>query len=73
MSWLGNKISTVKEVFNPAADVEEVVEEVKKEKPDLKNMTKKQLESHGRSLGIELDRRQKKAKLIARLEEAIAS
>ena len=36
-------------------------------------MTKKQLESYGRSLGIELDRRQKKAKLIARLEEAIAS
>ena len=66
-------ISTVKEVFNPPAVVEEVVEEVKKEKPDLKNMTKKQLESYGRSLGIELDRRQKKAKLIARLEEAIAS
>ena len=72
MSWLGNMISTVKEVFNPPAVVEEVVEEVKKEKPDLKNMTKKQLESYGRSLGIELDRRQKKAKLIARLEEAIA-
>ena len=68
MSWLGNMISTVKEVFNPPAVVEEVVEEVKKE-----NMTKKQLESYGRSLGIELDRRQKKAKLIARLEEAIAS
>ena len=36
-------------------------------------MTKKQLESYGRELGVELDRRHNKAKLIARLEEAVAN
>ena len=35
---------------------------------DLQSMTKRQLETYGRTLGIELDRRQNKAKLIARLE-----
>jgi len=44
---------------------EETVVEVK---VNLRAMTKKQLEEHGRSLGIELDRRQTKKKLIATLE-----
>ncbi len=37
-------------------------------KPYLQGMTKKQLEEHGRSLGIELDRRHTKKKLIAQIE-----
>ncbi len=35
---------------------------------DLNVMTKKQLEEYGRGLGIELDRRHTKKKLIATLE-----
>lgn len=35
---------------------------------DLKAMTKIQLEDYGRSLGVELDRRLSKKKLIAKLE-----
>ena len=38
------------------------------EKVDLSKKTKKQLEEYGRSLGIELDRRHSKKKLIETLE-----
>ena len=38
------------------------------EKVDLNKKTKKQLEEYGRSLGIELDRRHTKKKLIETLE-----
>ena len=38
------------------------------EKVDLSKKTKKQLEEYGRSLGIELDRRHTKKKLIETLE-----
>ena len=37
-------------------------------KPYLQGMTKKQLEEYGRTLGVELDRRHSKKKLIAKLE-----
>ena len=37
---------------------------------DLEGMTKVQLEEHGRTLGIELDRRKKKSDLIAEIETA---
>ena len=47
-------------------------EEVKKETIDLSKLTKLQLEAKGRELGIELDRRQLKAKLVAQLEAEIA-
>ena len=39
------------------------------EKVDLSKKTKKQLEEYGRSLGIELDRRHTKKKLIETLEK----
>ena len=60
MSWIGNIINLIFE--KPV--------EVKEEKPkvDLRAMTKRQLETYGRTLGIELDRRHNKKKLIARLE-----
>tara|TARA_R100000458_G_C8250031_1_gene227171 strand:+ start:1030 stop:1383 length:354 start_codon:yes stop_codon:yes gene_type:complete len=48
-------------------------EEVPTEEPetvDLHSMTKVQLEEHGRTIGIELDRRKKKATLIQEIEAA---
>ena len=38
--------------------------------PDLKGMTKEELEQYGRTIGIELDRRKKKETLIQELEAA---
>ena len=40
---------------------------------DFSQMTKSQIETYGRSLGIELDRRQTKTDLIAKLEEFIST
>tara|TARA_B100001996_G_C18579119_1_gene561546 strand:+ start:242 stop:466 length:225 start_codon:yes stop_codon:yes gene_type:complete len=74
MSWIGN---IIKKVFNneglkqPEPEPKKTEKKVKKK--NLKSMTKKQLESYGRELGVELDRRHNKAKLIARLEEAVAN
>ena len=42
------------------------------DKVDFSQMTKAQLETYGRELGIELDRRQNKTDLIAKLEEFIS-
>ncbi len=68
MSWIGN---IIKSIFNNEGLVQEPVE-VKEKKPkvNLQSMTKRQLEEYGRTLGIELDRRNNKKKLIARLESA---
>ena len=51
---------------------EPVVEEPVVEEPsiNLESMTKIQLEEHGRTLGIELDRRKKKATLIEEIKAA---
>ena len=40
---------------------------------DFSQMTKAQLETYGRELGIELDKRQTKTVLIAKLEEFIST
>ena len=40
---------------------------------DFSQMTKAQLEAYGRELGIELDKRQTKTDLIAKLEEFISN
>ena len=53
---------------------EEVViteESVIKQTNDFESMTKKQLEDFGRTIGIELDRRQSKKFLIKELEEKL--
>lgn len=64
----------VKEGNAPVAKpvIEEVVEEVIVEEVsiDLEEMTKVQLEEHGRTMGIELDRRKKKSDLIEELKAA---
>ena len=49
---------------------EEVGEEVAETDVSLDDMTKKELEEYGRTLGIELDRRHSKASLIEELKEA---
>ena len=63
---------TVETVVQP----EPVVEPVKKEAlevqketvADFEKMTKSQLETYGRTIGLELDKRHNKAQLIAELE-----
>ena len=75
MSKFGDLIRGVKAESTPAPKpapapepvVEEVVEE---EAPTLEDMSKKELEEYGRTLGIELDRRHKKEDLIEELKEA---
>ena len=64
MDWI---LNILKSIFNNEGLVQKPME---KEKPkvDLRAMTKKQLDEYGRSLGIELDRRHNKKKLIETLE-----
>lgn len=50
--------------------VEPVLEAPKKTSAELKAMTKKQLEEYGRTIGLELDRRLTKAKLVEIVEKA---
>jgi len=54
---------------------EPVVEEVPsipEPEVNFSKMSKKELESYGRTLGIELDRRQSKSKLIKELKEVLS-
>ena len=58
-------IASTKPVVEPEpADSDEV---------DFSEMTKSQIETYGRKLGIELDRRQNKTALIAKLKEFIST
>ena len=58
-------ITSTKPVVEPeSSDSDEV---------DFSEMTKSQIETYGRKLGIELDRRQNKTDLIAKLEEFIST
>ena len=67
-------------VQEPIAEKPAIVEEevsieetavVEEPKPNLKGMSKIELEEYGRTIGIELDRRKKKADLIAELEDCL--
>ena len=56
------------------SEPEEIVitdEPVVEQTNDFESMTKKQLEEFGRTIGIELDRRQNKKALIKELEEKL--
>ena len=64
MSWFGN---IFKKILNNEGIKQEPFEAVNIP-VDLNAMTKKQLEEYGRTLGVELDRRHSKKKLIAKLE-----
>ena len=58
----------------PIASKEPVVEPESSDsdKVDFSQMTKAQLEAYGRTLGIELDKRQNKTTLIAELEKYLS-
>ena len=58
----------------PIASTEPVVEPepTDSDEVDFSQMTKSQIETYGRKLGIELDRRKNKTDLIAKLEEFIS-
>ena len=59
-------------VIEPEPEEVVVIEEPIVEKAnDFESMTKKQLEDFGRTIGIELDRRQNKKVLIKELEEKL--
>ena len=59
----------------PTASTEPVVEPepTDSDEVDFSQMTKAQLEAYGRTLGIELDKRQNKTTLIAELEKFIST
>ena len=57
-------------VEEPAAEEEEVAYE---SDVSLHDMTKKELEEYGRTVGIELDRRHSKDRLVQELEEYLNS
>ena len=63
---------TVEPVVEPEPEEVIITEEPVVEKAnDFESMTKKQLEDFGRTIGIELDRRQSKKVLIKELEEKL--
>ena len=68
-------ISTPEPTPAPEPVVEEVLvtpeEEVLKEASPLEEMSKKELEEYGRELGVELDRRHSKKRLISEIEEVL--
>ncbi len=59
----------------PIASTEPVIESepTDSDEVDFSEMTKSQIETYGRKLGIELDRRQTKNALITKLEEFIST
>ena len=69
----GGKATKVEPVIEEAVEILDKLDKVIEETTpsiDLEGMTKVQLEEHGRTLGIELDRRKKKSDLIAEIETA---
>ncbi len=69
----GNK--TVTTVSPPAVEEpprpEEEIADAISDKKDFHDMSKEELEDYGRTIGIELDRRHNKSKLIKELEDHI--
>ena len=63
----------VEPVVDPEPEEEVVITEepVVQQTNDFESMTKKELEDFGRTIGIELDRRQNKKVLIKELEEKL--
>ena len=74
--WQETELTHSGKVTEPvvAPEPEEVVvneEPIVEKANDFESMTKKQLEDFGRTIGIELDRRQNKKVLIKELEEKL--
>ena len=72
---IGKAESVVETCKAPTASTEPEVEseDADSDKVDFSQMTKSQIETYGRQLGIELDRRQNKTDLITKLEEFIST
>jgi len=68
--YTGEMPTSAKEPVVEETPVEETPVEEVTETVNLEGMTKIQLEEHGRSIGIELDRRKKKATLIEEIKAA---
>ena len=69
---LVHSTAPVEPVVEPESEEVVITEETVVEKAnDFESMTKKQLEDFGRTIGIELDRRQNKKVLIKELEEKL--
>ena len=69
---LVHSTNTVEPVVEPEPEEVVITEEpVVEQTNDFESMTKKQLEDFGRTIGIELDRRQNKKVLIKELEEKL--
>ena len=65
---------TVEPVVEPEPEEVVITEEtIVEQTNDFESMTKKQLEDFGRTIGIELDRRQNKKVLIKELEKKLNS
>ena len=62
-------INTFKAIFNNEGIRKEPIKE-ESAKPHLQGMTKKQLEEYGRTIGIEIDRRHNKKKIIKTLQSS---
>lgn len=58
---------TEKTVDAAVEEVIQTVKPIKKTRDQLQSLTKNQLKEYGRELGVEMDRRLSKAKLIANL------
>lgn len=77
MSRFGDLLGGKKPAPSPAPElvVEEVIvtpeEEVLTEASPLEQMSKNELEEYGRELGVELDRRHSKKRLISEIEEVL--
>ena len=72
MSWIINlikKIFGVKEEQS-GTEIDILVPPMTEEKVNLNKMSKKELEKYGRTLGIELDRRWSKPRLIDQVNTA---
>ena len=68
---LTHSTKTVEPIVEPESeDVVITKEPTVEQTNDFESMTKKQLEDFGRTIGIELDRRQTKETLISQLEAA---
>jgi len=62
-------INTLKAIFNNEGMKKDSPKE-EPERPHLQGMTKKQLEEYGRTVGIEVDRRHNKKKIIKTLQSS---
>ena len=77
MSHFGDLISGKTKPSTPVVEEaprpeEEIADAISEEK-DFSDMSKEELEAYGRTVGIELDRRHNKVKLIEELEDHLES